>query len=59
MKRNFIEAKYKGYLITGNRETKFVCVAPYGKFSPKAYDTLKQCKAAINADLNTIQGGNK
>lgn len=26
--------RYRGYAITGNESIRFVCVAPYGAFSP-------------------------
>lgn len=52
MKNTIINAKYKYYAITGSKKLGFVIIAPYGAFSPKIYYTLKECKKAINEDIN-------
>lgn len=42
--------RYKGYLITGTPSSKYVCISPYGAFSPKSYATVEEAKQAIDAD---------
>ena len=32
--------EYRRYTITGNPRILFVCIAPYGAFSPKAYSSM-------------------
>ena len=48
-----INMRYKGYFITGNDKTHYVCVSPYGKYSPKSYATLDEAKAAVDKDIKT------
>lgn len=43
--------EYRRYTITGNPRILFVCIAPYGAFSPKAYSTIEEAKAAIDEDI--------
>lgn len=43
--------EYRRYTITGNPRIRFVCIAPYGVFSPKAYSTIEEAKAAIDEDI--------
>ena len=43
--------EYRRYTITGNPRILFVCIAPYGAFSPKAYGTIEEAKAAIDEDI--------
>jgi hypothetical protein len=43
--------EYRRYAITGNPRILFVCIAPYGAFSPKAYGTIEEAKAAIDDDI--------
>lgn len=43
--------EYRRYAITGNPRILFVCIAPYGAFSPKAYSTIEEAKAAIDEDI--------
>lgn len=43
--------EYRRYTITGNPRILFVCIAPYGAFSPKAYGTIEEAKAAIDDDI--------
>ena len=38
--------EYRRYTITGNPRILFVCIAPYGAFSPKAYGTIEEATAA-------------
>lgn len=48
-----INIRYKGYFITGNDKIRYVCVSPYGKYSPKSYATLDEAKAAVDEDIKT------
>lgn len=48
-----VDMRYKGYLITGNDKARYVCVSPYGKYSPKSYATLDEAKAAVDEDIKT------
>lgn len=48
-----INMRYKEYLITGNDKTRYVCVSPYGKYSPKSYATVDEAKAAVDEDIKT------
>lgn len=48
-----INMRYKEYLITGNDKTRYVCVSPYGKYSPKSYATVEEAKAAVDEDIRT------
>ena len=43
--------EYRRYAITGNPRILFVCIAPYGAFSPKAYNTIEEARAAIDEDI--------
>ena len=43
--------EYRRYTITGNPRILFVCIAPYGAFSPKAYGTIEEATAAIDEDI--------
>ena len=43
--------EYRRYTITGNPRILFVCIAPYGAFSPKAYGTIEEARAAIDEDI--------
>lgn len=49
-------ARYFGYLISGNENIRYVCVSPYGKFSPESYATLDEAIEAINNDICVAQG---
>ena len=42
--------EYRGYTISGNDRIGYVCISPYGAFSPKAYNTIEDAKAAIDDD---------
>ena len=46
--------EYRGYTISGNDRIGYVCISPYGAFSPKAYNTIEDAKAAIDDDLDCI-----
>ncbi len=46
--------EYRGYTISGNDRTSYVCISPYGTFSPKAYNTIEDAMAAIDDDLACI-----
>ena len=46
--------EYRRYAITGNRHISYVCIAPYGAFSPKAYDTIEEAMAAIDEDIASV-----
>ena len=48
-----VNMRYKGYFITGNDKIRYVCVSPYGKYSPKSYATLDEAKAAVDKDIET------
>lgn len=48
-----VNMRYKGYFITGNDKIRYVCVSPYGKYSPKSYATLDEAKAAVDEDIET------
>ena len=48
-----VDMHYKDYYITGNDKIRYVCVSPYGKFSPKSYATVDEAKAAIDEDIKT------
>lgn len=48
-----VNMRYKGYFITGNDKIRYVCVSPYGKYSPKSYATLDEAKAAVDEDIKT------
>lgn len=48
-----VNMRYKGYFITGNDKIRYVCVSPYGKYSPKSYATLDEAKAAVDKDIKT------
>lgn len=48
-----INMHYKDYFITGNDKIRYVCVSPYGKYSPKSYATLDEAKAAVDEDIKT------
>lgn len=43
--------RYRGYAITGNERVRYVCIAPYGAFSPESYASIEEAKAAIDEDL--------
>lgn len=43
--------KYRHYIITGNDNIRYVCIAPYGAYSPTSYATVKEAMAAIDADI--------
>lgn len=36
--------EYRGYTISGNDRIGYVCISPYGAFSPKAYNTIEDAK---------------
>lgn len=44
--------KYRHYIISGNDNIRYICVAPYEAFSPTSYATLEGAMAAIDADIN-------
>lgn len=46
--------RYRGYAITGNEQVRYVCIAPYGAFSPKAYSTIEEAMAAIDEDIASV-----
>ena len=46
--------EYRGYTIAGNDNISYVCIAPYGAFSPKSYKTIEDAKAAIDEDIAYI-----
>lgn len=46
--------EYRRYAITGNPRILFVCIAPYGAFSPKAYGTIEEAMAAIDEDIASV-----
>ncbi len=48
------EYEYRGYTISGNENIRFICIAPYGYFSPKSYATINEAKAAIDEDIAYI-----
>ena len=43
--------RYRGYCITGNESIRFVCVAPYGAFSPESYASIEEARAVIDEDI--------
>lgn len=43
--------KYRCYIISGNDNIRYVCIAPYGAYSPTSYATVKEAMAAIDADI--------
>lgn len=43
--------KYRRYIISGNDNIRYVCIAPYGAYSPTSYATVKEAMAAIDADI--------
>lgn len=47
--------KYRSYSIVGNGRISYVCIAPYGAFSPKAYDTIEEAMAAIDEDIASVR----
>ena len=46
--------EYRGYTISGNDRTSYVCTSPYGAFSPKAYSTIDDAMTAIDDDIACI-----
>jgi len=46
---------YRNYTISGNANISYVCVSPYGKFSPKSYTTIDEAIAAIDVDIAYIE----
>ena len=49
------EYQYRGYTISGNDNTSYVCIAPYGSFSPTSYSSLAEATAAIDEDCDYIE----
>lgn len=47
------EINYRGYLITGNENIRFIAVAPYGGYSPESYATVEDAMQAIDADCKS------
>lgn len=45
--------EYRGYTISGNDRIGYVCISPYGAFSPKAYNTIEDAKAANKGGTNS------
>lgn len=43
--------EYRGYTISGNDRTSYVCTSPYGAFSPKAYSSIDDAMTAIDDDI--------
>lgn len=43
--------RYRGYAITGNEQVRYVCIAPYGAFSPESYSSIEEARAAIDEDI--------
>lgn len=54
-----VEEKYRGYFITGSRKSGYVAVSPYGKFSPKVFDSLTEAKNEIDFDIFAAEEDNK
>lgn len=43
--------RYRGYFISGSDRIGYVCVSPYGAFSPGVYKTVDEAKEAIDQDM--------
>lgn len=50
--------KYRCYIISGNDNIRYVCIAPYGAYSFTSYATVKEAMAAIDADIVAVVNRN-